>query len=62
MIEGELDVSTVKEYLIVELEGKRKVKRLIKYYNLDMVISVGYRVKSQRGVIFPVEELLNRIK
>ena len=44
MIEGELDVSTVKEYLTVELEGKRKVKRLIKYYNLNMVISVGYRV------------------
>lgn len=44
--------ATVKEYLIVQIEGKRKVERLVRHYNLDVVISVGYRVKSKRGVQF----------
>ena len=45
--EGELQpVATVKKYLTVQTEGNRKVKRLLDYYNLDMIISVGYRVKS----------------
>ena len=40
--EGELDVtSTVKEYLTVQTEGRRKVKRQLSYYNLDIIISVG---------------------
>ena len=39
--------ATVKKYLTVRMEGKREVKRLLDYYNLDMIISVGYRVKSQ---------------
>lgn len=51
--EGELEAnSTVKEYLTVQQEGKRKVKRKISLYNLDVIISVGYRVKSQRGTQF----------
>lgn len=51
--EGELEASsTVKEYLTVQNEGKRKVKRVISYYNLDIIISVGYRVKSLRGTQF----------
>ena len=51
--EGELAaVSTVKEYLTVQSEGTRKVKRKIAFYNLDIIISVGYRVKSKRGVQF----------
>lgn len=51
--EGELDEeSTVKEYLTVQNEGKRKVQRSISYYNLDVIISVGYRVKSLRGTRF----------
>ncbi len=51
--EGELERnSTVKDYLTVQTEGKRKVKRNIEYFNLDVVISVGYRVKSQRGTQF----------
>ena len=50
--EGELDSSIIEESSTVQFEGERKVKRLIKYYNLDMVISVGYRVKSKRGIIF----------
>ena len=51
--EGELEKeSTCKEYLQVQTEGKRKVERDIAYYNLDMIISVGYRVHSYRGVQF----------
>lgn len=50
--ENELDISTVEKSSIVQIEGNRKVNRTIKIYNLDMIISVGYRVKSQRGIIF----------
>jgi hypothetical protein len=42
--------ATVKKYLTVQQEGKRSVQREIEYYNLDMIISVGYRVNSHRGV------------
>ena len=48
----ELDNSTVAKFATVQNEGNRKVTRDIEYYNLDMIISVGYRVKSQNGVIF----------
>ncbi len=45
--EGELTPeATVKKYLTVRREGQREVKRPIDYYNLDVIISVGYRVKS----------------
>lgn len=51
--EGELvSKSTVKEYLTVQTEGKRQVTRLVKFYNLDVIISVGYRVKSVVGTRF----------
>lgn len=46
--------STVKEYLTVQDEGKREVTRKINYYSLDVIISVGYRVKSQRGTQFRI--------
>ncbi len=53
--EGELqEVGTVKEYLTVQNEGKRQVKRNIAFYNLDVIISVGYRVKSHRGTQFRI--------
>ena len=53
--EGELEQeSTVKEYLTVQKEGKREVARQVKYYNLDVIISVGYRVKSKRGTAFRI--------
>ena len=48
----ELDSSTVAKFATVQNEGGRKVTRNIEYYNLDMIISVGYRVKSQNGIIF----------
>ena len=44
--------STVANFAIVQNEGGREVKRDIEYYNLDVIISVGYRVKSQKGVRF----------
>lgn len=47
-------VSTVKEYLTVQREGNRTIKRNQKYYNLDVIISVGYRVKSRRGTQFRI--------
>lgn len=51
--EGELDEnSTVKEFLTVQTEGSRSVQRRISFYNLDVIISVGYRVKSIRGTRF----------
>ena len=51
--EGELQKeATIKESLIVQNEGGRNVKRKQTYYNLDVIISVGYRVKSIRGTQF----------
>jgi hypothetical protein len=53
--EKELEpAATVKEYLTVQTEGNRQVKRKILYYNLDVIISVGYRVKSLRGTQFRI--------
>lgn len=53
--EGELDrKATVKNSLTVEKEGKRIVKRKIEYYNLNVIISVGYRVKSKQGTQFKI--------
>ena len=46
--EEELEMnSTVKEFFTVQKEGNRKVERKVKYYNLDMIISLGYRIKSK---------------
>lgn len=53
--EKELDEkATVKDFLTVQQEGKRKVKRKLTYYNLDMIISVGYRVKSKTATQFRI--------
>ena len=49
---GELDESTTEEYSVVQQEGQREVKRKIKFYNLDMIMSVGYRVNSKKGILF----------
>lgn len=46
------DNSTVAKFATVQLEGEREVTRDIEYYNLDVIISVGYRVKSNRGAEF----------
>lgn len=53
--EGELqEDGTVKDFFTVRFEGKRKVKRSVIFYNLDMIISVGYRVNSIRGTQFRI--------
>ena len=53
--EGELDENaTCKEYLQVRMEGNRRVQRMQKFYDLDVIISVGYRVKSKRGTAFRI--------
>ena len=51
-LKEELDSSTVANFATVQKEGNREVTRDIEYYNLDMIISVGYRVKSKNGIIF----------
>jgi hypothetical protein len=51
--EGELmEAATIKDYLIVRPEGARQVRRPVKYYSLDMIIAVGFRVRSPRGTAF----------
>ena len=51
--EGELDMkATIKDFLIVRIEGSREVNRTIEYYNLDAIISVGYRIKSNVATRF----------
>lgn len=53
--EGELPtVATVANFATVQVEGERTVQRNIDYYNLDVIISVGYRVKSQQGTQFRI--------
>ena len=47
-----MDNSTVAKFATVQNEGGREVERFIEHYNLDVIISVGYRVKSKRGVEF----------
>lgn len=52
---GELpEEATTKDFLVVRTEGKRRVSRKLKHYNLDAVISVGYRVNSKQGVRFRI--------
>jgi hypothetical protein len=51
--ENELSTeATVREYLTVQKEGSRSVQRSIDYYNLDMILAIGYRVRSHRGTQF----------
>ncbi len=53
--EGELEEGiTTEDSSVVQIEGNRRVTRKIKRYNLDIIISVGYRVKSQRGTQFRI--------
>lgn len=52
ILKEELDTSTVAKFATVQKEGVIEKTREIEYYNLDMIISIGYRVKSKRGIIF----------
>jgi hypothetical protein len=57
--EGELEPSrTIKEFLIVRFEGKREVNRNIDFYDLDAIISVGYRIKSHVATKFRIYQSL----
>ncbi len=52
---GELqENATTEKYSVVQKEGDRNIKRRVKFYNLDAIISVGYRVNSKRGVQFRI--------
>ena len=48
------EIPTIWKFRIVQTEGKREVTREIDHYNLDMIISVGYRVNSKRGTQFRI--------
>ena len=53
--EAELqEEGTIKEILIVRKEGSRNVRRPVNFYNLDMILSVGYRVNTRRGTQFRI--------
>ena len=45
-------IPTVAKFATVQKEGEREVTRNVEYYNLDMILSIGYRVKSKNGIIF----------
>lgn len=47
-------ISTVAKFATVQIEGNRRIERELEYYNLDVIISVGYRVKSKRGTQFRI--------
>jgi hypothetical protein len=52
-VEQELDeMATAKDFLVVQTEGSREVRRTVKHYNLDAIIAVGYRVNSKRATAF----------
>ena len=52
-LEGELEESATVNYkLTVQKEGNRKISRQLAYYNLDMILAIGYRVRSIRGIQF----------
>jgi hypothetical protein len=44
--------ATIRKFLIVQTEGSRQVERQVDFYNLDMILAIGYRVRSHRGVQF----------
>lgn len=53
--EGELaEAATAEDYSVVQIEGRRRVRRQVKHYSLDAIISVGYRVNSKRGTQFRI--------
>lgn len=53
--EGELaETATCKEFLQVQLEGARTIRRVLKHYSLDAIIAVGYRIRSHRGTQFRI--------
>ena len=52
VVDSEIDTATIKQYLIVQTEGKRKVERKIDHYNLQAIISIGFKIENERAVQF----------
>ena len=52
VLQEECKNSTIAKFATVQMEGERLVQRELEYFNLDVIISVGYRVKSKRGILF----------
>jgi hypothetical protein len=52
VLSGEIDTTTIKQYLIVQKEGQREVKRNQDHYNLQAIISVGFKIENERAVQF----------
>lgn len=52
LTDGELTEATIEDFSIVRLEGQREVRRAVAHYTLDMILAVGYRVRSPRGIQF----------
>ncbi|MGX1696328.1 virulence RhuM family protein [Microbacterium keratanolyticum] len=50
--EGEVSAATIRKFRIVQTEGTREVSREVEHYNLDMILAIGYRVRSPRGTQF----------
>jgi len=48
------EISTVRKFRTVQIEGKRKVSRNLEYYNLDMIIAIGYRINTKQGTQFRI--------
>lgn len=49
---GEIDGRTIKQYLIVQREGSRAVKRMVDHYNLQAIISIGFKIENERAIQF----------
>ncbi len=59
--QGELQrESTIRKFRTVQIEGKREVTRNVDFYNLDAIISVGYRVNSRRATLFRQTSLTSK--
>lgn len=52
ILDNEIDTSTIKQYLIVQKEGNRTIKRRVDHYNLQVIISVGFKIENDRAVQF----------
>lgn len=52
MDDGEIDAATIKQYLIVQKEGNRSVERNLDHYNLQAIISIGFKIENERAVMF----------
>jgi hypothetical protein len=50
--DSEIDIATIKQYLIVQKEGDRQINRSIDHYNLQAIISIGFKIENQKAVQF----------